>query len=339
VPILTLNGRQVDVDIRYELEQFEWTQPTWTDERLLAASPFRYDRTPSFYVYLDDTATAKAGYWGDSGYYDAEYARGGFVKLLAFLREETEEETVEYLIDAYAPESEDGKLTLRLPKLKIAKNREPLSESILDDVSAGPNDYLNGRGIMTAVQRLMGVGMAGGAVALPWRLPNGRLANVKYRSTRGKAFWYVKGGWPIRGLVYGMNVVYDRRLTRVVLCEAEIDAQSWMTAGVPAIGTGGSSFNQRKADIIVQSPIEHVTIVTDNDKAGEKLRAEVERYLYGKVGLAHGYITEGKDANEFLLAKGRAELKAVYERAEDVKKWRLKLQYGNTRTKGRRRLY
>ncbi|WP_253185690.1 toprim domain-containing protein [Bacillus licheniformis] len=245
--------------------------------------------------------------------------------MLAFLREETEEETVEYLIDAYAPESEDGKLTLRLPKLKIAKNREPLSESILDDVVAGPNDYLNKRGIMPAVQRLMGVGMAGGAVALPWWLPNGRLANVKYRSTRGKAFWYVKGGWPIRDLVYGMNVVYDRRLNRVVLCEAEIDAQSWMTAGVPAIGTGGSSFNQRKADIIVQSPIDHVTIVTDNDKAGEKLRAEVERYLYGKVGLAHGYITEGKDANELLLAKGRAELKAVYERADDVKKWRAEL--------------
>ncbi|WP_333558500.1 hypothetical protein [Bacillus glycinifermentans] len=111
MPTLTLNGRPVDVDIRYELEQFEWTRPTWTDERLLAASPFRYDRTPSFYVYLEDTATAKAGYWGDSGYYDAEYARGGFVKLLAFLREETEEETVEYLIDSYAPELEDGKLT------------------------------------------------------------------------------------------------------------------------------------------------------------------------------------------------------------------------------------
>ncbi|MDE1454611.1 DNA primase, partial [Bacillus paralicheniformis] len=77
--------------------------------------------------------------------------------------------------------------------------------------------------------------------------------------------------------------------------------------------------------IIVQSPVEHVTIVTDNDKAGEKLRAEVERYLYGKVGLAHGYITEGKDANELLTAKGRAELKAVYERAEDVKGRRLKL--------------
>ncbi|ARW46032.1 hypothetical protein S100141_04812 [Bacillus licheniformis] len=122
--------------------------------------------------------------------------------------------------------------------------------------------------------------------------------------------------------------MYDRRLRRVVLCEAEIDAQSWMTAGVPAIGTGGSSFNQRKADIIVQSPIDHVTIVTDNDKAGEKLRSEVERYLYGKVGLAHGYITEGKDANELLLAKGRAELKAVYERADDVKKWRVSYSTG-----------
>ncbi|WP_230116380.1 hypothetical protein [Bacillus velezensis] len=75
MPTLILNGRHVDVDIRYELEQFEWTRPTWTEDRLLAASPFRYDRTPSFYVYLEDTASAKAGYWGDSGAYDAEFAR------------------------------------------------------------------------------------------------------------------------------------------------------------------------------------------------------------------------------------------------------------------------
>ncbi|MGG7220941.1 toprim domain-containing protein [Bacillus sp. ATD] len=319
MPTLILNGRHVDVDIRYELEQFEWTRPTWTEDRLLAASPFRYDRTPSFYVYLEDTPSAKAGYWGDSGAYDAEFARGGFVKLLSFLRAETEEETVDYLLETYAPTAKDGRLTLRLPKLKAVSKPEPLSESLLADVQAGPNDYLTGRGISAEVQREAGVGIVGNAVAIPWRLPNGRLANLKYRSTRGKAFWYVKGGWPIRDLVYGIDLVYAKRLRRAVICEAEIDAMAWRSVGVPAIGTGGSAFNLKKADIITQSPIEYLTVVTDNDKAGDKLRAAIERYLNGKVRLAHGYITEVKDANELLVKRGAEALRNVYDRAEGVR--------------------
>ncbi|MEC1007988.1 toprim domain-containing protein [Bacillus subtilis] len=319
MPTLLLNGRHVDVDIRYELEQFEWTRPTWTEDRLLAASPFRYDRTPSFYVYLEDTASAKAGYWGDSGAYDAEFARGGFVKLLAFLRAETEDETVDYLLETYAPTAKDGRLTLRLPKLKAVAKPEPLPESLLADDRIGPNDYLTGRGIEAEVQREAGVGLVGNAVAIPWRLPNGRLANVKYRSTRGKAFWYVKGGWPIRDLVYGMDLVYAKRLRHAVICEAEIDAMAWRSVGVPAIGTGGSAFNLKKADIITQSPVEYLTVVTDNDKAGDKLRAAIERYLNGKVRLAHGYITEVKDANELLVKRGAEALRNVYDRAEGVR--------------------
>ncbi|TYS25147.1 DNA primase [Bacillus subtilis] len=319
MPTLILNGRHVDVDIRYELEQFEWTRPTWTDDRLLAASPFRYDRTPSFYVYLEDTASAKAGYWGDSGAYDAEFARGGFVKLLAFLRAETEDETVDYLLDTYAPASENGRLTLRLPKFKAVTKPEPLPESLLADVRIGPNAYLTGRGIADEVQLESGVGLVGNAVAIPWRLPNGRLANVKYRATRGKSFWYVKGGWPIRDLVYGMDLVYGKRLRHAVICEAEIDAMAWRSVGVPAIGTGGSAFNSKKADIIAQSPIEYLTVVTDNDKAGDKLRAAIERYLNGKVRLAHGYITEVKDANELLVKRGAEALRNVYDRAEGVR--------------------
>ncbi|MCC8352548.1 toprim domain-containing protein [Bacillus sp. AF23] len=319
MPNLILNGRHIDIDVRYELEQFEWTRPAWTDDRLLAASPFRYDRTPSFYVYLEDTSSAKAGYWGDSGAIEEDFARGGFVKLLAFLRAETEAETVDYLLDSYAPASENGRLTLRLPKLKAATKPEPLSESILANVRLGTNAYLNGRGIAPLVQREAGVGLVGNAVAIPWRLPNRRLANVKYRSVWGKAFWYASGGWPIRDLVYGMDIVYAKRLRHAVICEAEIDAMAWRSVGVPAIGTGGSAFNLKKADIITQSPIEYLTVVTDNDKAGDKLREAIERYLSGKVRLAHGYITEVKDANELLVAHGAEALRNVYDRAEGVR--------------------
>ncbi|MGF2820223.1 toprim domain-containing protein [Bacillus subtilis] len=222
-------------------------------------------------------------------------------------------------METYAPTAKDGRLTLRLPKLKAITKPEPLRESVLANARIGTNVYLTGRGIADEVQREAGVGFVGNAVAIPWRLPNGCLANVKYRSTRGKAFWYVKGGWPIRDLVYGMDLVYAKRLRHAVICEAEIDAMAWRSVGVPAIGTGGSAFNLKKADIITQSPIEYLTVVTDNDKAGDKLREAIERYLNGKVRLAHGYITEVKDANELLVKRGAEALRNVYDRAEGVR--------------------
>ncbi|EDW22738.1 DNA primase [Bacillus pumilus] len=330
--IITINGVPTDVDIREELELFEWDRPTWHADRLTAASPFRDDRTPSFYVYYEDTSTAKAGYFGDSGTGE----RGGFIKLLAFLREETEEETALYLTETYGTSEGEERLKLRIPRLKIVEPRRPLAESLLTDVKIGPNAYLTNRGISEDVQREAGVGLIGKTAVIPWRLPNKRLANVKYRSTRNKAFWYAKGGLPIRELIYGIETVYADRAKTAVLAEAEIDALSWRTAGYCGIATGGSKFSAEKADIIAQSSIEYLIVITDNDEAGKKLRKEVELKMRGKVRLAHGYITEGyKDANELLMAKGEGALKRVVSRAEAVS---INVRFGNIRTFGRRRL-
>ncbi|MDR4250765.1 toprim domain-containing protein [Bacillus pumilus] len=329
--IITINGVAVDVDIREELEQYEWDRPTWHADRLTAASPFRDDRTPSFYVYYEDTETAKAGYFGDSGTGE----RGGFIKLLAFLREETEEETALYLTETYGTREGETRLKLRIPRLKIVETKRPLDDALLADVKIGPSAYLTNRGISEDVQREAGVGLIGQTAVIPWRLPNKRLANVKYRSTRNKAFWYAKGGWPIRELIYGIETVYADCAKVAVLSEAEIDALSWRTAGFCGIATGGSKFSAEKADIIAQSPIEYLMVITDNDEAGTKLRKEVELKMRGKVRLAHGYITKGKDANELLIAEGGDALKRVVDRAEAVS---INVGFGNIRTLGRRRL-
>ncbi|RAP05507.1 hypothetical protein C2W58_01939 [Bacillus pumilus] len=330
--IITINGVPTDVDIREELELFEWDRPTWHADRLTAASPFRDDRTPSFYVYYEDTSTAKAGYFGDSGTGE----RGGFIKLLAFLREETEEETASYLVETYGTGEGDTRLKLRIPRLKIVEPSRPLAEDLLADVKIGPSAYLTNRGISEDVQREAGVGLVGQTAVIPWRLPNKRLANVKYRSTRNKAFWYAKGGWPIRELIYGIKTVYADRAKVAVLAEAEIDALSWRTVGFCGIATGGSKFSDRKAEIIAQSPIEYLLVVSDNDTAGLQLRKEVELKMRGKVRLAHGYITKGyKDANELLIAEGEDALKRVVDRAEAES---INIRFGNIRTSGRRRL-
>ena len=107
-----------------------------------------------------------------------------------------------------------------------------------------------------------------------------------------------------------MDLIYSRQVRRAAIVEAEIDAMSMWTAGMPAVAVGGSTFNAFKRDIILRSPIEELIIATDNDKPGERLRAEIERELRGLLRIGHKrFVGDVKDANEALLRYGAHSLK------------------------------
>jgi DNA primase len=317
-----------DIDYRAELEKYSWTRPKWSSDKLIAASPFRYDKTPSFFVTLTGEY---AGCFGDSGAYDAEWAGGNFTKLLSFLRNETYEETEEYLRYEYgAPPDGTDTIMLKPINLCIQRSRQSLSADILAQYTE-EYTYLLNRGISKETQRQMGVlyDERSKAAVIPWYGADGRMANVKYRKTYGKIFWYQKGGRPIRELLYGINDVGKT----AVICEAEIDAMSWMEAGYSAVAVGGASFNSWKRDVILRSPIEELIIATDNDKAGGKLRSEIEAMMRGHVRLRHAYVgAEFKDANEALMKYGAEALREAVE--ESVKCQQL---YVNLRSGGRGR--
>lgn len=329
---LTIRGQTVDVDIVAELEQFEWIRPRWSSDKLLAASPFRDDRTPSFFVRLEPYDDLPAGVWSDQGAYDEEWTSGNFAKLLAFLRNESYEEAEEYLLDTYGMGAATGE-TLILPqlRLKLSRNRQALKESVLAGYSGEPSEYLLKRGITADVQLQLGVRNGGNHIVIPWRGTDGRLSAVKHRSVNGKLFWYERGGAPLRDLLWGLDVVFAERAKVAVLAEAEIDAMSWRVAGVPAIANGGVAFNAAKRDLIIRSPIEELIIATDNDKAGEKLRAEVEQELRGYVRVRQAHVlAEVKDANEALVKYGVGALREAAATAELERNL-----YVNLRTVGR----
>lgn len=292
----------MNVDVRTELEQFSWTRVRWSHDKLIAASPFRYDRNPSFMVRLEPDGDYPAGSWCDSGATDPEWTSGGIVKLLAFLRNETYEETRDYLLAKYSPEW-DGESTLSLSVClaePVERNRHPLDRAILQPYRFR-HPYLARRGIAEEVQRKMRIGYCkrSNAVTIPWFLPDGRLANVKYRRTDSKVFWYYSGGWPLRSLLYGIERVYKNRTRQAVLVEGEIDAMYCMAAGWPAIAIGGSAFTDEKAELIARSPLESVIIATDNDEVGGKIRDEVLRKLCGAIDLEIAEIpVEHKDVND-----------------------------------------
>ena len=302
MPIIKVRGVEMDVDIRGELSELSWVRPRWTDSKLIAASPFRYDNTPSFFVNIDGEY---AGTWGDAGAYDQEYESGGFPKLLSFLRDETYEETCEYLFQLYGRRETQNSAYISIPTVSIKKppKRVTLDESILSEL-AYRTPYLGKRGISEKVQRFMGVGFSGSsqAITMPWKHPDGSLANVKYRKTEGKAFWYERGAAPIRTLVYGIDKIYRHELTEAVVSEAEIDAMSWWVSGKPAIALGGTSVTDTQLDLIRKSPLERIIIVEDNDKAGGKLGRKLAEGLRGYVEIAEIKIpSDYKDANEALV--------------------------------------
>lgn len=291
---IKIRGQTVDIDVEEELRQFDWGyRARWTSDKLIAASPFRYDKSPSFFVNLDGHY---AGTWKDSGAYDSDWESGGFVKLLAFLRNESYEETEDYLIGVYGWRPED---VVKLPTVSFSlpKQFKPLSESLIE---RNISPYLLKRGINSGVQQTVGVGKGRyrNFTAIPWRLPDGRLANVKYRATRGKTFFYEQGGWPIRKLVWGADLVHKLKPPSVVLCEAEIDAMTWWSAGQAAIAVGGVTFTSEQADIIKRLPVEYLILGGDNDKAGRKFNEIVTDKLWRYMRLKTVDYSPYKDANE-----------------------------------------
>ncbi|QDX93592.1 DNA primase [Brevibacillus laterosporus] len=320
----------MQIDIRAELEQFPWTAATWTEDKLLAASPFRLDRSPSFYVWLRDSNIAKAGYWSDLGAQDPDYQRGGIVKLLVFLREETEGETREYLRWKYGEGTVDpDELTLDLSgslRLSLGHLRS-IDSSLLSEYERTKHEYLTSRGISQEVQQLFHTGYCPitNAITMPWFNADGTLGNVKYRKISEKSFWYAKGGRPIREMVYGLHIVYTQKIKRAVLVESDIDAMYLWSVGVPAIALGGSNFSEEKAEALRRSPLEGVAVMADHDEAGQKMKRAVVGEMAGYMTVkVVGYPIRYKDPNEI---KNKAELNHVLKNVFTDKKSFIKINF------------
>lgn len=299
--MLTIRGpngevTELDVDVRAEIEEYDWRSATWTTDKLVSASPFRYERNPSFAVIFEH------GGWRDYGATDPEWQSGNFIRLLSFLRRETFGETTEYILTKYGkkPVSSDD-IILKMPKFALDKPKVVRIGSEILNRYNFRSPYLAGRGISENVQQLMRIGYdrQRRAITIPWFNPDGSLGNVKYRRVGEKTFWYASGGRPIREMLYSIDVAYRRKLRSAAIVEAEVDALTLMTAGIFAIATGGTSFTAAKRDLIIRSPIEELTLYRDNDAAGRAWRNRIISELSGYVDLriAPVPIRYGKDVN------------------------------------------
>ena len=294
--MLNVRGYQVDVDVAKELRNYDWIRPRWTGSKFLACSPFRADRIPSFVVWLD------SGTWNDSGADDEDWRSGNLVKLLAFLRNESYEETEDYLLSEYCAHYADTEsLRLNIDLTQTETKTVPLNSNILTGYLFRHPYLEKQRGIEEKWQHGFRIGYCrkSWAVTFPWFNYRGDLVNIKFRSVTDKRFWYYTGGQPLRNHIYGLNFVHKTRKNRVFIVESEIDAIMLWQSGIATIALGGANMTRRQRDLILQSPIEELVIATDNDRAGHKIADSIVNQLSGYVAIKKINLPEQvKDVNE-----------------------------------------
>lgn len=164
--MIKLRDRDLDVDVLGELRKYDWKDGKVRGEKFLARSPFRSERHPSFAVRLD------TGVWIDSGAEDETWKKGSFAKLLSWLRNETIEETEEYLFSEYGPVmfSDADALRLDLGLTLEAGERPPLDLALLDRYQYRHKYLTEQRGLDERTLQAFRVGYdpATRAATFPW---------------------------------------------------------------------------------------------------------------------------------------------------------------------------
>lgn len=276
---VTVRAEKLNVNIAEELEPYlnHFDSAVVKEDKLLSCSPFREDRKPSFAVNLID------GLWIDSGGV-GEYHKGGFVKLLAFLRNESAEATEDYLLELYSErniETSSLKLDIKLKSSQVAP--QIISNEQLQQY-AYRSPYLSGRGISEHIQRKFRVGYCKDtqAVVMPHADKQGNIVNLKFRSVRHKKFWY-GNGQPVKNHLYGLyQCLQEPHLESVVIVESEIDCMILWSHGIPAVAFGTAHMSVRQAKLLLSSGIPEFIIATDNDAAGKDCKEQVIKAFQGR---------------------------------------------------------
>ena len=285
---------ELEIDILEELEPYGLKKVKVRGSELVACSPFRHEERPSFSLNLE------TGLWVDRGCLDDRYKKGNIVKLLAYLEGTDYESMLQELLERYSElyiPTDDLQLTLNF---KQEEKFEPLPYSLVQDI-VGPTDYLSGRGISKEVQELF---QTGGDpkkkyIALVWHTKNGEIANVKYRSTDRKKFYFADGGQPIQFNLFGLHQCIKAAAKEIWICEAEIDALTLWSHGIPAVATGSSAMSETQKDLLLHSGAARIVIATDNDAVGHAFRRTlIDEFLPHREVFDIQFPVGKKDINE-----------------------------------------
>lgn len=276
---------KIHVDIQSYLERFEWEHAKWTEDRLIAASPFRSDSHPSFFVnYNNDWA----GTWGDSGTGDS----GNFIQLVAELHDTDYETAFEMLKEEFWIRPYEAPAI----SVKLGVKKE---KSIFDIPVHNPSPYLLGRGISEETQQLYRTSEDEYKVCLPYINGMGLATALKYRRTDNKDFFYEAGNNHLKNMLFGYHVIYEKLPNTLVICEAEIDAMTAYEMGFVGISLGAANLIERQVDLIKKVDVKNIIIGTDNDEKGNLAAKSIDDAFWKTHKLFRYDMPSGNDLNQY----------------------------------------
>lgn len=294
---MLIREHEIEVDVLEELDLFEWEKVRKHGAEFQACSPFRNERKPSFYINLE------TGMWIDHGAEDETWKKGNLISLLSFLHNISYEETETMLLERYnviIDDVEGMELNINIQMDDVPPKTFTRDE--LKDYLFRNKAYLLSRGVSEEVQKqfIVGYDKKSKAVAFFWMDAfTGKVVNVKFRSTKGKQFYYIRGGQPVSKHVFGLYQVIQNKCGKAYIVESEIDAMYLWSMGIPAIALGGSYLSADQKRKLLLSGVETFVIATDADKAGERIKASLIKELAGHVELLKVTLPDyAKDINE-----------------------------------------
>jgi twinkle protein len=237
---------------------------------------------------------------------------------------------INYVIDRYKG---------NIAKVESTKNYKLPKQEINYDISKNVAEYFKGRGI--SLETLKKLKITSGKAYMPQinkeagtinfnYFFNDTLVNVKYRDGR-KNFKLESGA---KLIFFNLDCLLDRELDSVVIVEGEIDAASYVEAGVSNVISvpNGASKGSMNLEYLTNSyelfdnswrtengyrPLSKIVIATDDDDAGEALKSELTRRL-GEYR-CYGVDLKGcNDPNELLIKEGKVALYNTFDMAEPI---------------------
>ncbi|QDB70566.1 DNA primase [Enterococcus phage Entf1] len=276
---------KIHVDIQSFLMEFEWERAKWTEDRLIAASPFRDDNHPSFFVNFNNDF---AGTWGDSGSGES----GNFIELVSRLYETDYETAFEMLKERYWTRPYEAPSI----SVKLGVKKE---KSIFDIPVHNPSPYLLGRGISEETQQLYRTSEDESKVCLPYINGMGLATALKYRRTDNKDFFYEAGNNHLKNMLFGYHVIYEKLPNTLVICEAEIDAMTAYEMGFVGISLGAANLIERQVDLIKKVEVKNIIIGTDNDEKGNLAAKSIDDAFWKTHKLFRYDMPSGYDLNQY----------------------------------------
>lgn len=222
-------------------------------------------------------------------------ASGNIVSFISECLDSNKDTAKEWLTSKYANIVIEKQLNLTDISLDIKEEKKYLDDSILDNLQSF-HPYMEKRKLSKKVCEAFKVKYDPKSEMLVFPVYDeyNKLYMLTRRSVKNKQFIIDSAK---EKPVYLFNIIKNKNINEVTVCESQINALYLRSLGIPAIALFGTG-TKHQYDILNKSSIKHYYLAFDGDNAGRK---GIERFLNNirsDVFVDIMLLPEGKDIND-----------------------------------------